>query len=213
MQALDAEFFFLRICGVSCCRMNSTQIPLEMEGAFDSTTGGKKKKKKKKEKPVKMQQAAKEENIKTYELMADGEVQQFATPSKGVNKIPKSITEKKLGAKQGTVEKPKKQASWEMLQLAVPVKGNGKTPAKTPMEERVATKQGTVVKPRKTESSAVKKHSNGLNIEDITMGKSDGKQAKPGKRVFCAIFSMDMHVKFLSSSSGHKFLGHSRLLI
>jgi FK506-binding nuclear protein len=182
MQALDAEFFFLRLCGVSCCRMNSTQIPSKMEGAFDSSTGGKKKKKKKKENPIKMQQAAKEENIKTSELMADGEVQQFATPSKGVNKTPKSITEKKLGAKQGTVEKPNKQV-WEMPQLAVPVKGNGKTPAKTPMEQRVATKQGTVVKPSKTESSAVKKHSNGLNIEDITMGKSDGKQAKPGKRV------------------------------
>ncbi|KAH8968037.1 hypothetical protein BDL97_03G108600 [Sphagnum fallax] len=162
--------------------MNSTQIPSKMEGAFDFSTDGKKKKKKK-EKPVKMQQAAKEENIKTLELMADGEVQQFAAPSKGVNKTPKSITEKKMGAKQGTVEIPNKQASWEMPQLAVPVKGNGKTPAKTPMEERVATKQGTVVKPSKTESSVVKKHSNGLNIEDITMGKSDGKQAKPGKRV------------------------------
>lgn len=213
MQALDTEFFFLRLCGVSCCRMNSTQIPSKMEGAFDSSTDGKKKKKKKKEKRVKMQQAAKEENIKTSELMADGEVQQFAAPSKGVNKTPKSITEKKMGAKQGTVEKPNKQASWEMPQLAVPVKGNGKTPAKTPMEERVATKQGTVVKPSKTESSAVKKHSNSLNIEDITMGKSDGKQAKPGKRVFCAIFSIDMHLKFLSSCSGHKFLGHSPLWI
>ncbi len=203
MQALDTEFFFLRLCGVSCCRMNSTQIPSKMEGAFDSSTDGKKKKKKK-EKPLKMQQAAKEENIKTSELMANGEVQQFAAPSKGVNKTPKSITEKKLGAKQGTVQMP---------QLAVPVNGNGKTPAKTPREERVATKQGTVVKPSKTESSAVKKHSNGLNIEDITMGKSDGKQAKPGKRVFCAISSIDMHVKFLSSSSGHKFLCHTPLWI
>jgi hypothetical protein len=59
-----------------------------------------------------MQQAAKEKNIKTSELMADGEVQQFAAPSKGVNKTTESITEKKMGAKQGTVEIPIKQASW-----------------------------------------------------------------------------------------------------
>ncbi|CAK9203415.1 unnamed protein product [Sphagnum troendelagicum] len=142
-----------------------------------------KKNKKKKQKAAKAQ-ASNEKITKTSELKADGDIQEPAAASKVADKTPaKKMTEKRVDMKQGTVEKPRKETSGEVVQPTASAKVAAKAQPKTPIEKRVDAEQATVEKPSKKEGSTMKKYPNGLEIENIAMGKPDGKQAKPGKRV------------------------------
>ncbi|CAM6030181.1 unnamed protein product [Sphagnum balticum] len=163
-------------------RMGVTPTPLKTTGDVETPAEGKKKKKKK-EKAAKAQ-ASNEKITKTSELKADGDIQELAAASKLADKTPaKKMTEKRVDTKQGTVEKSRKETSGEVVQPTAPTKVAAKAQPKTPIEKRVGAEQVTVEKPSKKEGSTMKKYPNGLEIENIAMGKPDGKQAKPGKRV------------------------------
>jgi FK506-binding nuclear protein len=167
-------------------RMGVTPTPLKTTGDVETPAEGKKIKKKK-QKAAKAQ-ASKEQITKTSELKADGDIQELAAASKVADKTPaKKMTEKRVDTKQGTVEKPRKETSGEVVQPTAPTKVAAKAQPKTPVEKRVDAEQVTVEKPSKKEGSTMKKYPNGLEIENIAMGKPDGKQAKPGKRVFSTV--------------------------
>jgi FK506-binding nuclear protein len=165
--------------------MGVTPTPLKTTGDVETPAEGKKKKKKQKAAKA---QASNEKITKTSELKADGDIQELAAASKVADKTPaKKMTEKRVDAKQGTVEKPRKETSGEVVQPTAPTKVAAKAQPKTPIEKRVDAEQATVEKPSKKEGSTMKKYPNGLEIENIAMGKPDGKQAKPGKRVFSTV--------------------------
>jgi len=178
-----------KVCLLShadCCRMGVTPTPLKTTRDVETPAEGKKIKKKK-QKAAKAQ-ASKEQITKTSELKPDGDIQELAAASKVADKTPaKKMTEKRVDTKQGTVEKPRKETSGEVVQPTAPTKVAAKAQPKTPIEKRVDAEQVTVEKPSKKEGSTMKKYPNGLEIENIAMGKPDGKQAKPGKRVFSTV--------------------------
>jgi FK506-binding nuclear protein len=167
-------------------RMGVTPTPLKTTGDVETPAEGKKNKKKK-QKAAKAQ-ASNEKITKTSELKADGDIQEPAAASKVADKTPaKKMTEKRVDMKQGTVEKPRKETTGEVVQPTASAKVAAKAQPKTPIEKRVDAEQATVEKPSKKEGSTMKKYPNGLEIENIAMGKPDGKQAKPGKRVYSTV--------------------------
>ena len=82
---------------------------------------------------------------------------------------------------EGKKKKNKKKSPGKEEQVAKTPepKDNGKAADKTP----VKTPTAEAGKASKKDNTPVKKYPNGLEVEELAMGKPDGKQAAPGKKV------------------------------
>lgn len=89
---------------------------------------------------------------------------------------PTSAEGKKKKKKKNKTKSPGKE---EQVAKTPEPKDNGKAAEKTP----VKTPTAEAGKASKKDSTPVKKYPNGLEVEELAIGKPDGKQAVPGKKV------------------------------
>lgn len=93
---------------------------------------------------------------------------------------PTSAEGKKKKKKKNKTKSPGKE---EQVAKTPEPKDNGKAAEKTP----VKTPTAEAGKASKKDSTPVKKYPNGLEVEELAIGKPDGKQAVPGKKVFVTV--------------------------